>query len=143
MAAAGSFLNPTFSFALACVFSYPRQALQSLFLSAYPCVNTQSPFGLSFHFFSLFLTLLFLFYCTYYHQCVSHCSYSSSFAPFGSASILLFLKLRAMMQLLGYDADIHHIICAAPQAKGVFHKYLHLKPECILWGQRVDIIYLH
>lgn len=57
----GSFLNPAFSFALACVFSYPRQALQSPFLFPYPYESTLFPSGLSIHT-PLFFSSFFLFF---------------------------------------------------------------------------------
>lgn len=126
------FLNPTFSFVLACVFSYPPSS---------PPISLSFPLSLCKHavslwtffrctmFCLLFLSLLFLFYCTCYDQCVSHCSYS----PFGSASILLFLKLRVMIELLGYDADIHCIICE-PLRQRVFSINIYILNRNVFCG---------
>lgn len=58
------FLNPTVSFPLACVSSYPRQALQSPFLFPYPYQSTLPPFGLFLHtlfFFSFPIVSILLF----------------------------------------------------------------------------------
>lgn len=54
------FVNPTFLFALARVFSYPRQALRSSFPSPNPCQSTPSPLGLHLH------TALFLHFLLYF-----------------------------------------------------------------------------
>lgn len=47
------------------------------------------------------------------------------------------------MRLLGHDASAHRIICAAPQAKDVSHKYLHFQLDCKVWGHKLDIIYIY
>lgn len=57
-------VNPTFSSALARVFSYPRQAFRSRFPSPNPCRSTPSPLGLHLHT-ALFLRFLFSFFSSF------------------------------------------------------------------------------
>lgn len=47
------------------------------------------------------------------------------------------------MQLQDHDTNIHYIIRGAPQAKDVFRRCLHFQLDCIVWGHKLDIIYIY